>query len=76
MSRLPTETTLHALNRTGSFTAPPSEEDGAERKDEKTPDDVEANSSTQPEVDIAQDDGVTRIEALCEWTRVSRLRLC
>lgn len=57
---------LYSLDRTQSLTAPPSEVDNDRSKDEKAPDDVEANSQAQaPPPEFEQDDGVTRIEALC-----------
>lgn len=55
---------LYGLDRTQSLTAPPTEVDAGDAdKTEKSPEEAEANSADP--VDIEQDDGVTRIEALC-----------
>lgn len=65
MSRPPVQTMLYSLDRSQSLTAPPTEVDATEAdKAEKSPEDTEANAATT--ADIEQDDGVTRIEALCE----------
>lgn len=69
MSQPPAQTTLYSLDRTQSLTTPPSDVEGDRSKDEKAPDDVESNSQTQtPPPEFEQDDGVTRIEALCKLT--------
>lgn len=76
MARPPVQTMLYSLDRTQSLTAPPSEVDAGDRtKDDKRPDDVEANSQEQSTpAEIEQDDGVTRIEALCELALVITAR--
>ena len=64
MSRPPAQTTLYSLDRTESLTASHVADDRqSEDKVEKS--DAEAQPD-QSSTDIEQDDGVTRIEALCK----------
>jgi hypothetical protein len=67
MSQAHVQTTLYSLDRTQSLTAPPSENDGNTSKGEKASDDIENNLQPPAAPEFEQDDGVTRIEALCEF---------
>ena len=74
MSQPHVQTTLYSLDRVRSLTAPSSDIDNDRSKDEKAPDDVESNSQAQaPTPEFEQDDGVTRIEALCRLSSLLQL---
>jgi hypothetical protein len=64
MSRPPIQTTLYSLDRTDSLTASHIPDDQHSVEKTEKPVDPEAPAD-QPSIDIDQDDGVTRIEALC-----------
>lgn len=68
MSRPPAQTTLYSLDRTQSLTASHVADDrDSVEKAEKPETDAEAQGE-QYSPDVEQDDGVTRIEALCKFS--------
>lgn len=71
MSRPPIQTTLYSLDRTESLTASHVADDQHSVEKTEKPADPEAPAEHSP-IDIDQDDGVTRIEALCTLSLVKQ----